>query len=104
MGGTRWSERCAVLTVVNVASARRARCADLAALHERQRTTKLPLGRPPAAHFLDVVGGQVGGLVGWLSRPSGAPVADDGTVVGDDPGAASAFGGVVVQVGALGAL
>jgi hypothetical protein len=28
---------------------RRARCADLAALHDRQRTTSRPSGRPPAA-------------------------------------------------------
>jgi hypothetical protein len=53
-----------------------------------------------ACYLADVVGGQVGGQVGGLAFPSGAPVADDGAVVGDDAGAAASFSGVVVEVGA----
>jgi len=54
--------------------------------------------------FADVVGGEVGGLVGGLASPAGAPVADDGAMVGYHPGAAASFGVVVVEVRTLGAL
>jgi len=50
-------------------------------------------------YFLDVVCGEVGGLVGWLPSPPGAPITDDGAVVGDDA-APSLSLSVVVEVGA----
>jgi hypothetical protein len=59
---------------------------------------ELPIGAAAACDLADVVGGQVGGLVGGLPGPAWALVADDGAVVGDGVGPASAFGGVVVQV------
>jgi len=52
----------------------------------------------------DVVGGQVGGLVGWLASPSWAPIADDGAVVCHHAGATPSFGVVVVEVWTLGTL
>jgi hypothetical protein len=56
-----------------------------------------------SAYLPDVVGGEVGGRVGWLSGPAGAPVAEEGAVVGDQAAPALAFS-VVVEVGALGSL
>jgi hypothetical protein len=47
-----------------------------------------------------VVGGQVGARVGGAALPPGAPVPDDGAVVGDEPAPALPLGVVVVQVGA----
>jgi hypothetical protein len=61
---------------------------------------QLPIGAAAGGDLADVVGGQVGGLVGGLPDPAGAPVADDGAVVGDHAGPAPALGGVGVQVGA----
>jgi hypothetical protein len=68
---------------------------------------ELPIGAAAGGDFLDVVGGQVGGLVGGLSCPAWAPVTDDGAVVGDDAGATASLCCVGVEVGAscsLGAL
>jgi hypothetical protein len=42
------SAGCGSLTCIALRT-RRAKCADLAALHDRQRTTNLPSGRPPRA-------------------------------------------------------
>jgi hypothetical protein len=60
---------------------------------------ELAVGAAAGGDFADVVGGQVGGLVGGLAFPSGAPVADDGTMVGDDSSSAFALVGVGVEVG-----
>jgi hypothetical protein len=57
-------------------------------------------GAAARCHFLDVVGGEVGGGVGGLLGPAGAPVAEEGAMVGDDAASAFAFAGVVVEVGA----
>ena len=45
-----------------------------------------------------VVGGQVGGWVGGAALPAGAPVPDEGAVVGHDPAPSLPFLGVVVEV------
>jgi hypothetical protein len=57
---------------------------------------ELAIRSAPPCDLADVVGGQVGGLVGGLAFPSWAPVADDGAVVGDDAASTLAFVVVVV--------
>ena len=57
------------------------------------------IGWSALGYFLHVVGGQVGVRVGGSALPPGAPVPDDGAVVGDDAAAALALGVVVVEVG-----
>jgi hypothetical protein len=57
------------------------------------------VGATTCCYFSDVVCGEVGRWVGRLALPPGAPVADDGAVVGDDAAAALSLS-VVVEVGA----
>jgi hypothetical protein len=57
------------------------------------------IGAATCAYLADVVGGEVGGRVGGLLGPAGAPVAQQGAVVGDDATSALSLSGVV-EVGA----
>jgi hypothetical protein len=57
------------------------------------------MGPATCCYFLDVVGGEVGRWVGGLTLPPGAPVAEEGAVVGDDAASALSLA-VVVEVGA----
>jgi hypothetical protein len=58
------------------------------------------VGAATCCDFFDVVGGEVGGWVGWLLGPPWAPVTEHGAVVGDDPASALPLLGVGVEVGA----
>jgi hypothetical protein len=58
------------------------------------------IGAASCCYLSYVVGGEVGRGVGGLACPAWAPVTEQAAVVGDHGGAASAFGGVVVKVGA----
>lgn len=50
------------------------------------------IGSATGCDFADVICGEVGGGAGRVASPAGAPVADDGAVLGDDLGAAAAGG------------
>jgi hypothetical protein len=57
------------------------------------------VGAATGGDLADVVGGEVGGGVGGMAFPPGAPVPDQGPVVGHHLAAAAPLGCVVVEVG-----